>query len=272
MHYFNEIRESEIHKQNFHFILIDENENVLSITLNRKEKKNALHPQMLNEIVYALQYAHSNANIWAVLIQAKGDTFCAGADLKAMSGQIEEHESTIPPTKKEILLGLLFSEVNKPIVTKVTGNVFAGGFFFLTGGHIVIAQKDLHFGLPEVKRGLFPFQVMASLMDVMPVRKVIDWCIRGYNLPTSQALKYGLISEEVEADKIEERTTELLNELKENSPTAIKLGLEAYAKITAKESQHNYLMQMFMQTISSKDGREGIKAFKEKRKANWVGA
>ena len=73
--------------------------------LNREKKKNALHPQMVNELAYAFQYAHSNKSIWMVVIQAKGNVFCAGADLKAMAGMAAPHDSTIPSPQGEILIG-----------------------------------------------------------------------------------------------------------------------------------------------------------------------
>jgi len=243
----------------------------LEITLNREKKKNALHPQMINELAFALQYAHSNKSIWVVVIQAKGNVFCAGADLKAMAGMAAPHESTIPEPNGKILIGELFNKVFKPTIAKVTGDVYAGGFFFLAGCNIVIAQNGIKFGLPEVKRGLYPFQVMASLMKVMPARKVVDWCIRGYNLPVAEAQKFGLVTEVVSGDEVDQTARQVIQELKQNSPTAIRMGLEAFDHISPSSAQHQYLFQMLLQTIGSKDGQEGLKAFREKRAPLWTG-
>ena len=185
----------KIHSQTFAFLEIKEAEHVLTITLDRANKKNALHPQMVNEIAYAMQYAHFEKNTWVVVLQANGNIFCAGADLKAMAGFIEENNSTIPQPEGEVLIGELFNKIYKPTIAKVTGDVYAGGFFFLAGCNIVVAQDDIKFGLPEVKRGLYPFQVMAALLKVMPARKVVDWCIRGYNLPVAEAERFGLVSQ-----------------------------------------------------------------------------
>jgi len=271
MTYFETINKEILKAQTFAFLIVEETEKVLNITLNREKKKNALHPQMINELAYAFQYAHENNHIWMVQIQAKGNVFCAGADLKAMSGISEEFHSTIPNAKGEILLGELFNKIHKPTIAKITGDVYAGGFFFLTGCNIVIAQDDIKFGLPEVKRGLFPFQVMESLMTVMPTRKVLDWCIRGYNLPVTEAEKLGLITELATPENIDTVMNNIIEELKQNSPTAIKNGLVAFDHITENKGQHQYLMSMFLSTISSADGREGLKAFREKRKPVWAG-
>lgn len=271
MNYYSQEKAETFHNQNFAFLEIEEDEKVLTITLNRANKKNALHPQMVNEIAFAMTYAHFNKSIWLVVIQAKGNIFCSGADLKAMAGFIEENNSTIPPPNREILLGELFNKIYKPTISKVTGDVYAGGFFFLAGSSIVVAQEDVVFGLPEVKRGLFPFQVMAALLKVMPARKVLDWCIRGYNLPVEEAEKFGLVTEVVSEEKINERVNSIINELKENSPSAIKYGLEAFDQIRPTADEHKYLFNMLMKTIATNDGQEGLRAFKEKRKPNWLG-
>ena len=89
MQFFKNIDKETLNQQTFAFLLVEEKSNVLTITLNREKKRNALHPQMVNELAYAFQYAHSNKDIWMLVIQAKGKVFCAGADLKAFAGIIE---------------------------------------------------------------------------------------------------------------------------------------------------------------------------------------
>ena len=187
-----------------------------------------------------------------------------------MMGIIEENDSTIPQPKGELLIGELFNKLYKPTIAKVTGDVYAGGFFFLAGCKIVVAQDDIKFGLP-VKRGLYPFQVMAALLKVMPARRVIDWCIRGYNLPVSEAQQYGLVTEVVSSENIDDTLNEIIDQLKQNSPSAIKYGLEAYDHIQPSSAEHKYLYDMLQMTIATADGQEGLKAFREKRKPNWTG-
>lgn len=271
MKYFDTIDSATFHQQTFAYIIAEEVDKVLTITLNREKKKNALHPKMIHELAYAFQYAHSNKDIWVIVVAAKGQVFCAGADLKAMMGQVEQNDSTVPNPDGEILIAELFNKVHKPTIAKITGDVYAGGFFFLAGANIVIANNDVKLGLPEVKRGLYPFQVMSALMDVMPNRKVIDWCIRGYNLPVLQAVKHGLVTELVSSENIDAKVDEVIAELKANSPTAIRNGLIAVDHLKAKGEEHKYLFKMLMDTATSKDGQEGLKAFREKRTPVWVG-
>ncbi len=271
MNLYTQAQVSDIKNQHFAFLEVAESDHVLKITLDRASKKNALHPQMVNELAYAMTYAHYEKSVWMILLQAKGNVFCAGADLKAMMGLIEENDSTIPAPKGEVLIGEIFNKLCKPTIAKVTGDVYAGGFFFLAGCNIVVAQDNVKFGLPEVKRGLYPFQVMAALLKVMPARKVVDWCIRGYNLPVAEAERFGLVSQVTSTEEIDAVVESIMTELKANSPSAIRLGLQAYDHIQPAAAEHKYLFDMLQQTILTKDGQEGLKAFREKRPAEWVG-
>ena len=271
MNYFDNISSEQFQEQHFAFLEIEYKDHVLTLRLDREKKRNALHPQMLNEIAYVFQYASSQSDIWIVVIEAKGKVFCAGADLKAFAGIIEPNDSTIPQANGDILVGELFNKFYKPTIAKITGDVYAGGFFFLAGATVVIAQDDVKFGLPEVKRGIYPFQVMASLLKVMPPRKVVDWCIRGYNLPVKDAERYGLVTEVVSPGDIDSAVAGIVSELKNNSPSAIRYGLEAYDHIQPSEAEHKYLYDMLQKTIQTKDGIEGLQAFREKRKPSWTG-
>ncbi|WP_299433303.1 enoyl-CoA hydratase-related protein [uncultured Aquimarina sp.] len=257
--------------QKYAFIKLRVKDHVMTLTLNRAEKKNAIHPQMVQEIAFAMQFAKQNNTIRAIVIDAVGDVFCAGADLKAFMGMVGEFESSIPQAKGEVLIGELFNKVHKPIITKVEGKVLAGGFFFLAGANYVLCNEGIVLGLPEVKRGLFPFQVMAALLEVMPKRSVVDWCIRGCDLDVTDAKNFGLITHITTPETIDSTMDGLLNEIKANSPTAIRLGLEALDTINEQASKHKYLMEMLQKTVGSKDGQEGLLAFREKRQPVWTG-
>lgn len=262
---------ANIQQENFAFLEVEENDHILTVRFARENRKNALHPHMMNEIGFAFQYAHYEKSIWAVVVEAKGNVFCAGADLKAMAGIIEPHDSSIPKPEKEILFNELFSTLHKPLISKVKGDVYAGGFMFLAGSTFVVAADSIKLGLSEVKRGIYPFQVMAALLNVMPARRVLEWCVRGYNLPVQKAYEYGLVSEVYPMDKVDEGVNNILSDIKENSPTAIRLGLEGYSTIRPSKSEHEYLANMLKKAIMSKDGMEGLAAFREKRKPNWIG-
>ncbi len=124
---------AEFKHQKFAHLLVEEHNHLLTLTLNRPEKKNALNPVLFKELAYALIYAQNRAEIWAVVIAAQGDVFCAGADLKAFSGEVQESISTVPETDKEIVLGDIFAALHKPCIAKVHAPVYAGGFLIICG-------------------------------------------------------------------------------------------------------------------------------------------
>lgn len=270
MNYFEENSTQSL-DQTWAFIKCDLVDHVMTITLNRPAKKNALHPQMVNEIAFALSHAHHNKEVRVILLKAEGDVFCSGADLKAFMGISEEFESSIPTPTKQILMGEIFQEVHKPIICQLHTKVLAGGLFFITGSHFVIADQQVELGLPEVKRGLFPFQVLAALVNKISKSNAINWCISGETISAHKALDWGLLTEVVKGKDLASVTDNLIGKIKGNSPNAIRLGLEAYDKITKTDGEHQYLMEMLQKTIMSKDAQEGINAFKEKRNPVWTG-
>ncbi len=246
---------------------------MLTLTLNRPDKKNALNPTLFRELAYALSYAAKNKDIWAVVIAANGDVFCAGADLKSFSGSSDTSTSTVPGPDGEIILGDIFSNLNKPCIARVHAPVYAGGFLIVCGCTHVIASANATFSLPEVKRGLYPFQVMQSLLQIMSPRAVLDFCIRAKTMSASEAEKCGLVSKMVAIESLDAEVQALIDEIFQYSPTAIRLGLEAFngLKNVPPAEAHAYLKQMLSIAIVTEDAAEGMKAFIEKRKPVWTG-
>lgn len=259
--------------QTFAYLIVEENDHILTVTLNRPEKKNAMNPVMMNEIVYALNYAHHNNDVWAVVVKANGDVFCAGADLKAFAGATDEKKSTIPEPSSQVALGDAFAHLHKPCIARVHGNVFAGAHLIVCGCTHVIVSGNVQFSLPEVKRGIWPMQVMASLAPLMSARQLLDYCMRAKSLSADEALKLGLATQVVEPDELNNAVHVLVEEIKTLSPSAIRLGLKAWDELKNIESakQHQFLLGMLQQVLKTEDAAEGLQAFAEKRKPVWKG-
>ncbi len=269
MNYYREDQVAKFSREKFFFIEIEEKNKVFEITLNRTSKKNAIHPQMLNELAFALQYADKNKNIRVLVLRAKGDVFCSGSDLSAMQGKIDKHNSLIEKPSKEVLLVNLWTGFSKPSIAIIHGNVYAGGYLFLACCTYVVADNSLKFSLPETRRGIFPMQVMGVLMRVIQPRVLLDWCIRGYEINAHKAEDWGLISRAVNKNEIESVANQWIKEVVENSPMSISLGMEAYKNIVDDEKNQKYLKSMLDRVINTRDAREGLKAFKEKRTPKW---
>ncbi len=259
----------------FAHLLLERNGPVLTVTLNRPEKKNALNPVLLRELAFALAHAQHNPDVWLVVLTAAGDTFCAGMDLKAMAGgETGETVSTIPEPAEPVRLGELMNSLTKPSIAAVPGPVWAGGFLLVAGCTWLVAAEHATFGLPEVRRGLFPFQVMDSLLQLgIAPRRVLNWCLRGETLTAAEALEIGLVSELSGKENLNAAVQRLVDELLTLSPTALQFGLDAYRRLPAlaPEARQAFLFDQFQKIQQTADAREGLAAFAEKRKPKWTG-
>ena len=263
---------TQLPAEGFRYVLTTLDDHVLTITLNRPEKKNALNPAMLNELAFVLAHAHYTSDIWVVVLAASGDTFCAGMDLKSLSLG-DSGGASIPEPSGPVLLGELMAGLHKPCIARVQGPVYAGGFLLVAGSTYVIATESATFSLPEVKRGLFPFQVLAILLESMPARTALDLCLSARTLTAANALEIGLVTNVVPTNELDVAIMRLANELKQFSPTAMQFGLRAYQQLKSLPSseQQAYLYEQFVKLQQTPDAQEGMAAFLEKRKPNWTG-
>jgi enoyl-CoA hydratase/carnithine racemase len=257
-------------KTHFQYLLVSETDHVLTIRLNRPEKKNALNITLLNELAFALAYAHHTPSVWIVVLAAEGNVFCAGMDLKSLKEGNSE-EVTVPEPSGPVRLGELMAGLHKPSIAQVQGPVLAGGFLLVAGCTHVVAVESVTFSLPEVKRGLFPFQVMASLLEIMPARAVLDWCLRGRTVTASEARQLGLVTDLVSAEQLKTVVESLVDELKAYSPTAMQFGLRAYQQLKhlPRADWQAFLHRQFQEIQQTPDAREGMAAFLEKREPKW---
>lgn len=263
---------AQLPSEGFRYLLVEFNDHVLTITLNRPEKKNALNPPMLAELAFALAFAHYSVDVWLVVLAAAGDTFCAGMDLKSLSsGDVEV--ATIPEPSGPVRLGELMAGLHKPCIARVQGPVYAGGFLLVGGSTYVFAADSATFSLPEVKRGLFPFQVLAVLLDIMPARTALDLCLRARVLSVTEAKAIGLVTEVVSANELTDAVSKLTDELKQFSPTAMQAGLRTAQQLKSlpSDEQQAFLYEQFVQLQQTPDAKEGMAAFLEKRKPKWGG-
>ena len=250
----------------FKTILLDIKNNIMTITLNRPEKKNALNNVMMNELNYALAYAKQESSIRVVVIAAEGNIFCAGADLTRTKS-----ESNVPKLKNNDDISLSLRHLYKPVICKIQGSVYAGALLIVSNSTHAIAVKEAEFSAPEIHRGLWPFMVMAGLFIVMPKRAGLDFIMRGQPIDVSKAEKFGLINQSVNKEYLDETVNSLAKELASLAPETMQFGLEAYEKQDSKSFNEAlpYLQEQIAKCFEGKDAKEGISAFLEKRKPNW---
>ena len=250
----------------FKTTLLDIKNNIMTITLNRPEKKNALNNVMMDELNYALAYAKQESSIRVVVVAAEGNIFCAGADLTRTKS-----ESNVPKLKNNDDISLSLRHLYKPVICKIQGSVYAGALLIVSNSTHAIAVKEAEFSAPEIHRGLWPFMVMAGLFRVMPKRAGLDFIMRGQPIDVSKAEKFGLINQSVNKEHLDEAVNSLAKELASLAPETMQFGLEAYEKQDSKSFNEAlpYLQEQIAKCFEGKDAKEGISAFLEKRKPNW---
>jgi enoyl-CoA hydratase/carnithine racemase len=251
---------------------VDVSGNVMTLTLNRPSRKNAINSDMTNELIYALDYAAQERSIRVVVIAANGDTFCAGGDLRSMSGKPEEGPvSNVPKRGTSDDISLRIRNLCKPVICKIQGSVLAGALLMVCNSTHAIAADHAKFSAPEIKRGIWPFMVMGGLFRVMPKRVGLDFIMRGEAMSAVEATQHGLINGAVPADDLDRKVEVLANDLANLAPGSMQMGLAAYNNQDdmSFDEALPYLRTQIDACLKSPDAKEGITAFLEKRAPNW---
>lgn len=243
--------------ENFKHLKVKENNFVLEITLNRPEKKNAIGSLMLDELMKCTMYANKNNFIRAVVYRSTGNIFCSGLDL------YDFKESNNSNSLLEI-----FNQLHKPKLAVVEGDAYGGGVLLILCCNYVVSKSNIQLCLPEVDRGLFPFQVLYALIKVMPAKKALDWCLRGSSVSALDCVKMNVIDEINDID-LEENVSNWVQTITKKSPNAIVSGLKSFQNIYVDKKIIGKLNGELHKLKESDDFIEGIKSFREKRKPRW---
>jgi enoyl-CoA hydratase/carnithine racemase len=240
---------------------------IQSIVLSVPERRNAIGPQMTNELICALEEASADPEVRVMTITGDGKAFCAGGDFQQMTGGPD----ALPQKGDyaDLLLAMIRSD--KPIVAKVNGHAMGGGLGLVAASHFAIAHPEAKLGTPEIDVGLFPFMIMAVLARVMPKRALLEMMLRGQKLSAEEAARVGIINR-VSAE-LDRDVAELCADLARRAPVATKLGLRAFAAQADMELEAALpmLREKLFECLATDDAREGLMAFVQKREPKWTG-
>jgi len=242
---------------------------VATLTLSRPERKNAMGPVLINELLWALDDARDDPEVRVVVLAGAGKAFCAGADLRDMTGRGEE--SGLPPRGDLAQLLLRFPKLHKPVIAKVHGAALGGGLGLVASCHFAIAGSSAVLGTPEILRGLFPMQIMAVLSRLMPQRQLLEMMLLGLTVDAKTAAAWGMVTRVVADAALDEEVEQLARTLSERSPTAVRAGLSAFDQQSGKPLEETipYLRGQLMELLSQPDAIEGLMAFMQKRPPVW---
>ena len=248
---------------------IEQKGSVLWLTITREERRNAMSHAVLAAMAAAVTQAQSRREIRAIVITGAGSkAFCAGADLQSANAFTTDY-SEPQGHLAQVLRAVRASNI--PLIARVNGACMAGGMGLMSMCDMAVAANHAVFGLPEVKVGVFPAQVLSVLQHLIPKRKLAEMCITGEPITSAQALEYNLVNY-VDED-VDARLQWLLERLLDKSPAAIRRGLYTMKKAEAmsfEESMSFTESQIALFTLTE-DAKEGQLAFKEKRKPVWAG-
>ena len=242
---------------------------VLWLTITREERRNAMSHGVLAGLAQAITQTQSDRSVRAIVVTGAGSkAFCAGADLQ--NAQAFTTDYSEPHGHLAQLLRVAKASY-VPLIARVNGACMAGGMGLLAMCDLAVASSHAVFGLPEVKVGVFPAQVLSVLQHLIPRRTLVEMCITGEPISSAQALEYGLVNY-VDED-VDAKLAWLLARMLDKSPAAVRRGLYTMKKVEAmafEESMAFTESQIALFTLTD-DAREGQKAFQEKRKPVWAG-
>ena len=242
---------------------------VLWLTIQREERRNAMSHAVLAGMAQALDGARANSGLRAIVITGAGaKAFCAGADLQSAQAFVTDYSQ--PHASLALLLRRARAS-NLPTIARVNGACMAGGMGLLAMCDMAVAASHAVFGLPEVKVGVFPAQVLSALQHLVPRRRLAEMCLTGEPLTAAQALEWGLVN--YVDDDVDARLDWLLQRMLDKSPAAIRRGLYTMKSIESMAFEESVAFtesQIALFTLTE-DAREGQAAFQQKRKPEWKG-
>jgi crotonobetainyl-CoA hydratase len=247
--------------------------NVIIITINRPEARNAVNAAVSTAVGDALEQAQHDPDVRAVVITGAGDkSFCAGADLKA----IARRENLYHPDHGEWgFAGYVRHFIDKPTIAAVNGTALGGGTELALASDLVVAEERAKFGLPEVKVGLIAgaggvFRIVHQL----PRKVALEMLLTGEPITAAEALKWGLINQVVPDGTVLEAALALAGRVTVNAPLSVQASKRiAYGAddgvIPDEEPGWDRTQREFRALLKSEDAKEGPLAFAQKRQPVW---
>ncbi len=264
-------------------VLVERDGHVLTLTLNRPEKRNAFNAEVLCRLADAWDLLDGDPELRVAIMTGAGGNFSAGADLDRLVGALiagkpaeNEFEERVREDFSLIYKGFLKDHyVKKPIVAAVEGYCYAGGMEILQAFDIRVAAEDAQLAVSEVQRGLFPMSASTiRLPRQIPYTVAMDMLIVGDPITGRRAYDIGLVGHVTPRGGALARARELAGRLAANGPLAVRnIKASVIENLTKAEADaFGREQELGMEVMGSQDAKEGPRAFLEKRAPNFTGA
>jgi enoyl-CoA hydratase/carnithine racemase len=242
----------------------------LWIWIDREARRNAINKQVLAGIEEAMRHAVTQPDIRAIVLTGAGEkAFCAGADLSGGTGTFTL--GLDEPMTDFGKLARFVRDCGIPIIGRINGDCIAGGMGLMSLCDLIVVADHARFGLPEVKVGVFPMQVLVYLRQMIGARQINELCLTAELISAARAAEIGIANYVVPYAELDARVEKLVDRLGEMSPIAIRRGKYAIAAMEqmAFPEALAFAEQLIAVTSQTSDAAEGLKAFNEKRRPNW---
>ena len=247
-------------------LVVERDQRVLHVTLNRPEKRNALNEELCKQLLDAFDEAESDSGIGAILLDAKGNVFCSGMDL--------DEALEAGPTAGLAIHEQLFTigtRISKPIICAVSGPAIAGGMGLVANAHIVIAAHGASFGITELRIGMWPYLISRALVNAMGERRTLELTLSTRIFGAGEAREYGLVHHVLPPIEVDERALSIAQQVAESSPVVMRFGM-AYthqARLVDGQRAGQVALALRAENFRHPDFAEGVRALKEKRRPEW---
>jgi enoyl-CoA hydratase len=246
---------------------------VATIALNQPDTRNALSDELLSELTQAFEAARDDDGVHCVVLTSTHDrVFSAGANLGGFAADVplvHKHFAT----ERFPRLFRLIGELGKPTICAANGHVLAGALGIALACDLIIAKDTARFGTPEINVGLFPFMIMALIYRNVPRKKTNELLLLGEQISAEEAQRIGIVNRVVSAEEFEPAVSDWAGKLAAKSPVMMRLGKDAMFRQQdmAFADALEFLRTHLTIAFSTEDIQEGVKAFFEKREAEWRG-
>ncbi|MFZ9662062.1 MAG: enoyl-CoA hydratase/isomerase family protein [Chitinophagaceae bacterium] len=249
-------------------LLTDLDEGILTITVNRPEKMNALNSTVLKELESVLDEIYSSEKIHAAIITGAGPkAFVAGADISEFMSLTAEQGMQLARKGQDLFFKI--ENCAKPIVAAVNGFALGGGCELAMSCHFRIASDHAKFGQPEVNLGIIPgYGGTQRMTHLVGKGLAMEWILSGRMIDSTEALQHGLVNRVTEIEQLLTETKKTLHVILAKSPMAVGKAIEA---INASQSPDGYQTEVkaFGECFDKPEMKEGVSAFMEKRKPEF---
>jgi methylglutaconyl-CoA hydratase len=258
---------------NYDTLKIETTDLVATVTLDRPEKRNAIAARMIDELLAALEEIETGPARVGIITGA-GRAFCAGMDLEGLrSMATQTPEQNIEDSRRMAQMFYRVYSFPKPLIAAVNGPAIAGGCGIATLADFTLAAPEARLGYTEVKIGFLPALVSVFLRRQVGEKIARDLLLSGRIIEPPEALRLGLVTEVVSADRLQERAREVARTLIASSPTSIlrtkRLMLHSEEATLLVDIEN--AIQENAAIRSTEDFREGLSSFLEKRAPKWTG-